>query len=98
MSGWSLGAPRQQNLGIPFHQVLVDRRHLRIFVRLCRPAFGTRKLMLITGSIIVQPRAMILIILSVIILAIVILSPMAALIARCPFAVAAHSFIISLKS
>ena len=30
------GAPRQQNLSIPFHQVLVDRCHFRIFIRLCR--------------------------------------------------------------
>src|SRR6202166_1726829 len=30
------GAPRQQNLSILFHQVLVDRRHFRIFIRLCR--------------------------------------------------------------
>lgn len=29
--GIGSGAPRQQNLSIPFHQVLVDRRHFRIF-------------------------------------------------------------------
>jgi hypothetical protein len=34
--GIGSGAPRQQNLSIPFHQVLVDRRHFRIFIRLCR--------------------------------------------------------------
>jgi len=34
--GIGSGASRQQNLSIPFHQVLVDRRHFRIFIRLCR--------------------------------------------------------------
>jgi hypothetical protein len=52
-------------------------------------AFGTKNLMLITSGIIVQPRAMIRIILSVIIFALIILSLVGALIARYPFAVAA---------
>jgi hypothetical protein len=51
----------------------------------CSAAFGTRKQMLITSTIIVLPQAMILIILSLV------LSLVAALIARCPFAVAARS-------
>src|SRR5580700_817697 len=34
--GIGSGAPRQLNLSIPFHQVLVERRHFRIFVQQCR--------------------------------------------------------------
>jgi len=34
--GIGSGATRQQNLSIPFHQVLVNRRHFRVFIRLCR--------------------------------------------------------------
>src|SRR5258708_5867256 len=34
--GIGSGAPRQQNLSIPFHQVLVERRHFRILIRLGR--------------------------------------------------------------
>jgi len=52
----------------------------------CAAASGTRKQMLIASTIIVLPRAMILIILSVIILSLV-----GALIARNPFAAAARS-------
>jgi hypothetical protein len=56
--GIGSGASRQQSLSIPFHHVLVDRRHFRIFID-CAAAFGTRKPMLIANS-----KAMILIILS----------------------------------
>ena len=51
----------------------------------CAAAFGTRKQMPITRTIIVLPLAMILIILSLV------LSLVGALIARCPFPVAARS-------
>lgn len=34
--GIGRGAARQQNLSVPFHQVLVGRCHFRIFIRLCR--------------------------------------------------------------
>jgi len=34
--GSGSGASRQQNLSIRFHQVLVDRHHCRISIRLCR--------------------------------------------------------------
>ena len=51
VAGYGIGscAQRQQNLSIPFHQVLVDRRHFRAFTD-CAAAFGTRKAMLITST------------------------------------------------
>jgi len=62
----------------------------------CAAAFGTSEPMLISSTRIVQPQAMMLIILSVITLALVILafiflSPMVALIAMSPFAAAARA-------
>ena len=67
----------------------------------CAAAFGTSEPMLISSTRIVQPQAMMLIIFSLIILSVItlalvilafiFLSPMAALIAMSPFAVAAHS-------
>jgi hypothetical protein len=74
-NGIGSGAPRQQNLSIPFHQVLVDRTIFE-YLSDCAAAFGTRTSMLITST-----KAMMLIILSLV----------AALIARYPFAVANHS-------
>src|SRR5579864_7185581 len=61
--GIGSGAPRQQNLSIPFHQSLVDTA---IFEYLSdgAAAFRTRKPMLITSVIIVQLQAMILTLLS----------------------------------
>src|SRR5213592_4401936 len=74
--GIGSGAPRQQNLSIPFHQVLVDKRHFQIFIRLAA-AFGTRKPMLITST-----KAMILIIPSLV--ALIARYPFAVAAARSP--------------
>ena len=50
--GIGSGAPRQQNLSIPFHQLLVDSAIFE-YLSDCAAAFCTRKPMLITSNIIV---------------------------------------------